>query len=166
MILTRITQKIETAARRSRGIFGVCRRYYEGVVEKEAMLADITEHDRVLCIGGGPCPLTAIMLHQHTGAAVTVVDNCPHCVAKAKSMVRRMGVDLQVKQVDGRMISPADYTVIHIAKQVSPLRQVLSHILSNITDGTRILVRRPKKDAREPSEPHVHHSIGTTLLYL
>ena len=90
------------------------------LVKREARLADIREGDRVLCIGGGICPYTAILLHKYTGAHITVIDNNRSCVEKARKFVNRLGLDkIKILPGDGRDICCHGYPVIHLAMQIA-----------------------------------------------
>ena len=81
------------------------------LVKREARLAGINEQDRVLCIGGGICPYTAILLHKYTKAQITVVDNNRVCVEKARKFIDRVGMDkINIIYGDGENICCHGYT--------------------------------------------------------
>ena len=181
--VTRVTQKFEDRAIGSNMIYRLLQRYYKAPVENELVLGNITSRDHVLCIGGGICPLSAILFSQATGAKVTVIDNNPHCIPKAKKIIQRVGLSdrVQVLHQDGADtdIDFSPYTVVHLALQVAPLDRVLATVEKNIAPGTRLLVRRPKTRLKgmycKLSQrllsgcPYTSHSlcnIGTTLLYV
>ncbi len=145
MWITKITQRIELLATKSKIIFYLVLLYYRLLVKRETALANIGKDDRVLCIGGGMCPYTAILLHRYTNAKVTVVDNDRHCAEKSRCFLRRMGLgDIHVCHGDGACINCTDYTVIHVAMQVSPKDAVVSRIVKEAPNGARVLVRMPK----------------------
>lgn len=119
--------------------------YYRNLVKKEAKLAGIKPCDKVLCIGGGICPYTGILLHRYTGAEVTIVDNNQACIEKSRRFLKRRGLQqIQVCHGDGTTINCSDYTVIHLALQVAPKEQVLESVVSCSQVGARVLVRMPK----------------------
>ncbi len=53
-------------------------------------------------LGGGPLPVSALLLHRELGAAVDVVDNDPHAADLARRLLDRLapGPDLRVAQGD------------------------------------------------------------------
>ena len=177
-----LTYKIENRAANAGLLYRIARRYYASVIEKEAVLANITSTDHVLCIGGGMCPFTAILFHEITGAKVTVIDNNLLCIPKAQQVVERLGIGESVKVLcEHGGCSELDYSqfsVIHLALQVSPIEQVFSQVEQLALPGTRLLMRRPKKHLENmycrlsyseltynPYTTHKSRNIGSTLLY-
>ena len=177
-----LTYKIEDRAANAGLLYRIARRYYANVIEKESVLANITSADHVLCIGGGMCPFTAILFHQVTGAKVTVIDNNLLCIPKAQQVIARLGIGESVKVLykDGGCseLDYSQYSVIHLALQVSPIEQVFSHVKQHALPGTRLLMRRPKiyldnmycrlshnELSHRPYITHKSRNIGSTLLY-
>jgi protein-L-isoaspartate O-methyltransferase len=147
--ITKVTQNIERLASETAVVYWIASWYYRKVICGEVALANITESDRILCIGGGVCPLSAILLHQTTGAKVTVIDNDFRCIPHAQQTVARLGLSehIKVRYQDGRdlALSLSDYSVIHFALQVAPLDCVFATVDKRAETGTRMLIRRPKK---------------------
>lgn len=180
--ITHFTRKIESAAVDAGLVYRFACLYYRDVVEREIELADITDKDHVLCIGGGICPFSAILFHQLTGAKVTVIDNNSDCVPKARRVISRLGLDSYIKVLcqDGKNESTnyADYTVVHLALQISPLERVFYQAQQHAAQGAKILIRRPKAHLKHMygklANPllsdcsyitHKSRNIGSTLLY-
>ena len=179
--MTNLTYKIERKAIHSPAFFQFATDYYRDVIEKEATLAKITAEDHILCIGGGICPFSAILFHQLTDAKVTVVDNNADCIPQAQQIIEQLGLDehIHVRLQEGGSNPCLPYSVIHFALQVTPLAQTFAQVERQATNGTRILLRRPKKQvgsfySRLPRSilsrcSYVEHklprNIGSTLLY-
>ncbi|MCL2198499.1 MAG: hypothetical protein FWB80_06220 [Defluviitaleaceae bacterium] len=170
-ILTNVTRKIESQAIKTGFVYKLACKYYHSVVRKEIDLANITQDDHILCIGGGVCPFTAILFHQKTGARVTVIDNNEKCVQKARKIIARLGIGDKVhvrhKEGSSKDIMFADYTVVHFALQVFPMEEVFTSVEKRVVPGTRLLVRRPKACCLLPSCPCVIHkarNIGSTAI--
>lgn len=145
MWITKFTRQIEQLAVSSRLIYSAVSLYYRQMVQREAELAGIGPQDRVLCIGGGICPYTAVLLHQYTGAQITVVDNDRTCVEECCRFLRRLGMkQIGVHCADGQDVDCRDYTVIHLALQICPREEVLRNVLARAPEGARVLVRVPK----------------------
>ena len=181
--ITDLTTKIECHAAQAGAVYQIASQYYKDVIQKEAVLANITDKDNILCVGGGVCPFSAILFHQLTGAKVTVIDNRMACIPKARQVIDRLGIGgfVRVLCLDGGSTEAdlSEYTVIHLALQVSPAEHVFAQIEKQSEPETRFLVRRPKKSlggmysplpdpmlANCPYVAHRSRNIGSTLLYV
>jgi protein-L-isoaspartate O-methyltransferase len=145
--IPRLTGIVEQMAAKSRLVYRGLVLYYKELVRAEVELGRINSSDRVLCIGGGPCPISAVLMHEFTGALVCVIDNDNQSVMQAREFVQSLGYEhsIHIEYSDGREIAPQDYDVIHLAAQVSPLEQVLQHVREHSREETRILVRLPRE---------------------
>ena len=181
MWITKFTQKIEYFAVKTKLIYNIGKKYYRDMIKNEISLANITSNDRILCIGGGLCPFSAIMLHQATGALVTVIDNNSSCISKARQVIERLGIGecVRVLHRDGgdTELSLSEYTIVHFAMQVAPLEYVLSQVERRAAAGTKLLVRRPKNCMKHlysritlSCPRYITHkkarSVGSTMLYI
>ncbi|NLJ88370.1 MAG: class I SAM-dependent methyltransferase [Epulopiscium sp.] len=145
--ISRATKLLELLAAKSISIYKIASVYYKSLVKEEVSLASIKSTDKVLCIGGGPCPFSGILLHEYTGAYVTIIDNDNLSVRTARELVEKLGYAdyIDVIHSDGNDIFPTDYDVIHMALQVSPMDQVFCNMKKRCSFGSKILVRLPKK---------------------
>ncbi|HHY91528.1 MAG TPA: hypothetical protein GX503_07665 [Clostridiales bacterium] len=149
-LMLNITKMLERFAAKHPSVYRIASLYYKRLVKEEVALANIQPTDKVLCIGGGPCPFSGILLHEYTGAHVTIIDNDDCCVSISRELIRRLGYAdfIDILYSDGKDISPEDYNVIHMAVQVTPMEQVFSHLKQGCRFGSKILVRLPKKRLR------------------
>lgn len=181
-LITKITHKIEEQAAEAGFVFRLASGYYKDVITREILLAKIVKTDRILCIGGGICPFSAILIHQKTGAHVTVIDNNQACVPKARGVIDKLGINEHVEVVfqDGTCDSVPfeNFSVIHLALQVAPMEAVFAQAAARAKIGARLLIRRPKKYLAnmycpsftkaldgQPYTTHNSGNIGCTLLY-
>lgn len=126
-------------------LIGLYALYYKGLVEKEVHMGHISPGDKVLCIGGGPLPCTAMEIARTTGAKVDVVDTCSIAVGISRNIIKHRGLDEQItiRLARGEELNCSDYTVIHVARQVQPRHEVLANIRKNARRGARIILRLP-----------------------
>ncbi|TCK93253.1 nicotianamine synthase-like protein [Natranaerovirga hydrolytica] len=141
------TKKLEKIVSSNAISLALMEKYYEKEVNREINIGEITKKDRVLCIGGGPVPCTAMVIAKKTQAKVVVVDNDEASVVQARTLIQKLnlGHKIEVIEADGENVYPNTFSVIHIARQVCPKEKVISFMLNNVSKGTRILVRTPKK---------------------
>ena len=184
MNITYITQKIEHLAVKTRPVYWLLGKYYKNIVNNEVALASITKNDHVLCVGGGICPASAILLHKSTGAKITVIDNCQQCIQKATEVISKLGLNGSITMLhkDGACddLELDKFTVVHFAAQVTPMWHVVQQIEARVKAGTKLLVRRPKQGIAKLYSclapgfckdcPLVKHNgpcnLGSTLLYV
>lgn len=121
--------------------------YYCPIVKREVMLCKANKSDKILCVGGGCFPCTAILFHQLSGATITVIDNDAHCVSVSQKLIKQLGLEnsVIVKLTDGKDVSGADFDIVHIAMQISPKEVVFDQVRSTMRKDTKILVRTPKQ---------------------
>ena len=155
--------------------------YYKPIVSREISLGKIQKEDHVLCIGGGPFPCTALLIHHFTGATVTVIDNNNSCCNASKGLLKVLKLDhkVKVKCMEGMDVSAEAFDVIHLASQIMPKEKIFNKLRESSRKGGKILVRIPKKslsngyDNFTYSEENLSHfesqpfysNIKKTLLY-
>lgn len=142
-----LTKKIESVSSHFPYLTGIYRWYYEKIVDDEIILGKISEEDRVLIIGGGPFPCTAIQIANKTNANIHIIDKDPIAVDLASDLIKKLSLDNQIHITctRGQEVDTSEYSVIHIAQQVSPKEAVLSNLLKKTKIGTRILLRSKEK---------------------
>ncbi|HEY4544636.1 MAG TPA: nicotianamine synthase family protein [Tissierellaceae bacterium] len=121
--------------------------YYRDIVKKEIVLADIKNTDKVLIVGGGAVPCTAINIASKTNAKVDIIDIDEEAIKSSSSLIKRLGLEDRVKVYlgNGRSIDVSNYDVVHIALQVNPKEEIIDNVWSKSKVGTRLIIRQPKK---------------------
>lgn len=141
---TRILEKVICSSKKLVEVYG---KYYDKIVEKEVKLAALTDEDRLLCIGGGSVPWTAMLFARMTGARVDVVDTDHRAICNGQRVVKMFGLDdkVRVMRSNGLWLDASIYDAVHIALQVSPKGRVLDHLYKCCRSGTKIIMRMPKE---------------------
>lgn len=149
MIMT-WTKWMEKRISSSNFLIRLYEKYYKKIVRNEIKLAEVKSSDKILCIGGGSIPCTALQMVNLTGAKVDVIDVDNRAVYNARNVVDKMGLNNKIYIINarGEETDISSYDVIHVALQVTPKEEVVEHIWSKARKGTRILVRMPKKNLR------------------
>ena len=121
--------------------------YYRNIVEKEIQLANVKSCDKVLCIGGGSIPCTAIEIANQTNAHIHVLDIDESAVECARHVIEKLGLHEKITVINGKGqdIDIGPYDVVHLALQVSPKEEVLKNVWEKSKEGNRIIVRMPRK---------------------
>lgn len=119
--------------------------FYRRLVEKEAVLAGLRPGERVLLVGAGSFPFTALQLAQ-LGHAVRAVDNDPRAVMDARRVVAawNLAERIEVIQAEGVEISAADADVVWIALHVHPKKKIIKRLLDTVSESGRVIYRNPR----------------------
>lgn len=149
-IVTNLTKFLEKTLSVFPILINIYGLYYKNIVCKEIILGCISCKDKVLCIGGGPLPCTALEIARNTGAQVIVIDNDPKAVMIAKKIISKLDMSDKVKvmHADGQQINPSGFSVIHLANQACPRNKILYNIWQKAPRGTRILMRNPHQSLK------------------
>lgn len=140
--------------------------FYRGVVNNEIKLAAITEMDRVLNIGCGGIPFTAILIARLTGARVLALDCDKEAVEVARRCVAAQQLEnlIKVLHLDGTEVIPFDFDVALVALQARPKKAILDNLLQSCNSKARLVFRRPRREMAHqydllPAAPLYYNSI-------
>ena len=123
----------------------------ENCVKKEIVASKICEQSRVLIIGCGPFPSTAITIARETGAKIVAIDNKRLAVILARRYIAKLGLKtVLVCYGDGKNFSVKDFDVIVINSSVNPRREVLYNVFKSSKRNSVIVCREPKKLSDKP----------------
>ncbi len=140
-----LTKMYEHLAVKTRILEKLGERYYTPMVEREVQTAAIRQDDRVLFIGGGPLPMSALLIARFTHATVDIVDCDKRALSKARHFLSKYDVPISFIHARGEEMVIDRYSVIIIAKQVMPKACVLRQLLDQASSGTRILYRESRR---------------------
>lgn len=121
--------------------------YYAKMIQKEIQLAKIGDNDKVLFVGCGPLPISAILLQENTNAQVDTIDIDQKMARSAQKYLCRCKKEHLVSVFHKKIqdVSLVEYSVIMIAVQVEQKEEMLEYLLSRCSSGTRILFRESSK---------------------
>lgn len=141
--LQSILQRLEIYGARCDHFGSIYRRcFYLPILKKEFALADLKEGVKILHIGCGPLPITAIFLGK-MGYSVLAVDNNGEAVAAAEQIVRRQSLEkkVHIKKLDGTEMDYSYYDVIWISLHANPLDKIIKRAAETMKEGAKILCR-------------------------
>lgn len=117
---------------------------YLSVIKSEVDMAKISSKDKVLSIGCGAIPFTAVYIAKLTGAKVIAIDNDLAAIKKASQFVLKhnIGQLVDFKCISGEDVSAKDFTVAFVALQARPKDKIISNLLKTGTD-IKIIARKP-----------------------
>jgi len=121
-------------------------RWYRGVVLNEIELGQITSASRVLNIGCGGIPYTAIQIAQLTGGQVYAIDRDPEAIHSARRCVASLKLEdkITVANLDGTGHLPFNFDVALVALQSEPKKEILENLQKHAEKDARLVFRRPR----------------------
>ena len=158
-IIPRFTASAEWLLARSSVACRLYARPYVEVVRSEIQLAAIQPGERILNIGCGPAPFTAMLLANY-GYCVTAMDCDSRATDYARRALRRGGYQDRVEAVVGNpAVDPIPpFDVALVALQVRPKDEVVARLLRQSPPGGRVLVRESASWCTD-----MYDSLSTTL---
>ncbi|WP_205842081.1 hypothetical protein [Natranaerobius trueperi] len=115
---------------------------YQRVVAREISKAEISSNDRVLLIGGGALPYTAVLINKLTGAKVDVVDSDTHAYQCAKALHEKYYRDSYFPYcMCGKDCEFERYNAILIARQIEKKDEIINRIVNKSRVNTKVIVR-------------------------
>jgi nicotianamine synthase len=103
---------------------------------------------RMLIIGSGPLPLSAVHFARHlpSTALIDHIDNNPHAVRSGEALLRALGYNGHYMCVDGASGGLTErYDVVLVAalagSALSDKQAITDAVLPNVSDGGRLLMR-------------------------
>ncbi len=147
-IIPSIVSSLEKKGAANSLLVGLYSRIYDEVIRKEINLAGITAGDRVLHVGCGGIPFTAVKVARLTGARVWAIDRDQEAVAAAGRCVKAMKLQNQIEvvQADGCSSLPAEFDVALVALQAEPKKELLDNLLDGGASSARLVFRKPRSD--------------------
>lgn len=119
--------------------------YYRYIIslKNEIKLAKINSKDKVLFVGSGPFPITAILIHELTHSQVDCVEINKNSAKLSKKVIDYLSHSdsINIINKDALTIDYSNYTVIVIAILAKPQDKLLEAMWKQISKGSRIIYR-------------------------
>lgn len=114
-------------------------------IENEIRISKISKNDKVIHIGCGPFPITAILIEKITGAKVIAVDKNNLAVKLANEYLKKKGIkNIEIVHADGIDLSAKNYDFIIITAAVRPRKEIVDNILNTADNDCKIICREIK----------------------
>jgi len=114
-------------------------------VRKEIEIANITKEDKILNIGCGPFPNTAIIISEITGAKVVAMDKNKFSTILAKKYLNDKNIkNTEIRLGDAINYPMKDFDVILITNCATPRKKIIENVLKKSKSDCRIICREVK----------------------
>jgi len=125
--------------------------FYEEMTNKEILMADIKEDEKVLHIGCGPVPATCILISKNTDANVVGIDKNMHSVKQARKCVDKYNQSDKIKIIHSSLkgFILNDFNLIIISQGIKPYNKSIIYIAENMNKDAQIIFRTSSVDKKE-----------------
>lgn len=138
---------------------------FERLIDREVGLLDGYMPQRVLFIGSGPMPITALCLQHRINARVDCLERDAEAIEESSVVLDRLECGDQIKVLHGlgEGFDVSEYDVILIALLAKPKRAILENIVRSCRDDVRIICRTSEGSRCFFYEPTVQEAIVQPL---
>lgn len=116
---------------------------YQRLIENENKLVKFTPRQKVVFIGGGPLPLTLVLLNKLYGASCVSIEMLPTVAELSRQVLKKLGMESQIQVVEGdETATPkVDYTVVMVAALAEPKERVFANLWETVDTTTPVIYR-------------------------
>jgi hypothetical protein len=116
---------------------------YQRLIKNENKLVNFSPEQRVVFIGGGPLPLTLILLNKLYGARCVSIEILPSVSELSRQVIKKLGMESQIIVVEGdeTAVKDLDYTVLMVAALAEPKERVFANLWETVDTATPVIYR-------------------------
>jgi len=116
---------------------------YEELVDQEIAMARLSSEHRILVIGSGALPATAILYAQKTHAKIITIDRDQQTICQAIRFIQQfqLGDRLIMVHADGFSYPLDNFDVIVVLYGVKRQQGILEHIAQHMNKDTQVIFR-------------------------
>lgn len=118
--------------------------FYHKLMKAELALTKLDTEGKILHIGTGPRPMTAIFLAEK-GFYVDGLEIDGEARRKSQKLIKKEGLSSRIKifSGNGEKVDYSKYDAIWLSLHVEPKRHILNKILNEANKGTKVIYRNP-----------------------
>lgn len=116
---------------------------YKILIQNENKLVKFLPQDKVVFIGGGPLPLTLILINKLYGAHGIGIEIDPQVARLSRKVVDKLGLKDEIRIITGdeTRIQELEYRVLMIAALAEPKERVFANVWEAVDTITPIIYR-------------------------
>jgi tRNA1(Val) A37 N6-methylase TrmN6 len=113
------------------------------MVDLEIEMADISDNKKILHIGCGSIPATAILLAKKTNNSITAIDNDYSSTERAKKTINFFNLKDKISIIhsDGYNFSINNFDIIILSLGINPGYKIMKRISNLITKDIKLIYR-------------------------
>ncbi len=136
---------------------------FERLIDREVRLLRGDVPKKMLFIGSGPMPITALCLQHRLGIQIDCLERFGEAVKESKKVMKKLRVEnrIHVMQGYGESFNVTEYDVILIALLAKPKRAILENILASCQPQVKVICRTSENSRCVFYEPTLWRDIPT-----
>jgi len=136
---------------------------FERLIDREVRLLKGGIPKKMLFIGSGPMPITALCLQHRLGIQIDCLERFEDAVEESQKVMKKLRVEgrVHVMQGYGESVNVAEYDVVLIALLAKPKRAILENILRTSQQDVKVIFRTSENSRCVFYEPTLMHDIPT-----
>ncbi len=121
------------------------RSFYKKILEREISLCALEPGSRVVHVGCGALPLTALTLAR-AGMEIEAIERDPVAAERASGFLRRAALQdrISVTVADGLEVDYSEADAVWISLSASPKRAILERVLTMVKSEARVVCRNSR----------------------
>jgi len=126
-------------------------KFHEPSVKKEIKMADISKSDKILHIGCGAIPYTAVIVSKELNTEITGIDNQARSINLAKKFLIKHKIHnkIHVEKESGETYNVSNFDIILISYGIGDIEAVLKNVFDNLKNNGKIILRKPITEENE-----------------
>jgi len=116
---------------------------YMGLLENENQLVKFSPEQKVVFVGGGPLPLTLILLNKLYNVQGVSIEIVPEVAELSRQVIHKLGLNSNIKVFvgDETSLKKIDYTVVMVAALAEPKERVFANLWEILDTKTPLIYR-------------------------
>jgi len=117
--------------------------FYNEMVKNEIALAEISRKDKILHVGCGPIPVTAILVSEKTSAKVTGIDRNRFSVKQAQRLLLELKLSdkVRVEYAEALQYPLGSFDLVIVSQGIKPYNETLEYISQYMRNDARVIFR-------------------------
>jgi hypothetical protein len=138
---------------------------FERLIEREVGLLEGKTPKRLLFIGSGPMPITALCLRHRLGVPIDCLERNQDAVDESKAVMKLLGCEnaINVFQGYGEDVDASQYDIVLVALLAKPKFDILANIRDTSRDDIQVICRTSEGSRKVFYEPTVDNAIPPGL---
>ncbi len=145
-IILSFLKKLESLGKSSKSFASFYDRlFYAKLITNEIEIADLEKDDKIVHIGSGPFPITAISLARE-GYQITGVDVDEIALKKAEDLTEKLNLcnKINFKLATAEEIDFTKFDVVWMSLHVIPKAETINEIIKKLSPGQKLIYRNPR----------------------